>query len=67
MSTTNKETTVSQIAAVLASTDPSLGLTDAQAADLKDQDQIIQSDACDDDSMRAYDLLAARLTFGRAF
>ena len=55
----------SQIAAILASEDPSLGLSDDEASALKTR--IIESDTDDLDAMRAFDLLAARLTFGRAF
>jgi hypothetical protein len=54
-----------RIAAVRASKDSSLGVTEDEARSL--MDEIIESDRDDADAMIAYDLLADRAVFGRAF
>lgn len=54
-----------RIALVCASTAPDLGLTLAQAAEMREQ--IAANERTDDDALTAYDLLHNRVISGRAF
>jgi len=61
----SNEQITEQIAAVLRSESPDLGITQTQAQALRDA--IIDADLCDNDALQAYDLLHNLTTFGRAF